>query len=682
MSVYFNGQEVGPIMQYIPEDTSSNLYKGVLDGSIKKFDNRDTNLKTLLSHRFMGAQLEYANFEGITTIPTYSCYNCTNLKDLLLDPMTSNIESYAFEGCNLTGAALMINNKCVIGSNAFYATKMDKLIGNFGKISSQAFAQNTKLTYLDITINGSVNSSAFSGLNSVSVFKFNPESIITGTLPTSIFNGLGQNRANPATNIFEIDLSNSIFSLASMSSLGGLTYTRVILPNTLVQLDVSTFTSSKNSQFYFKSLVPPTAQSNSFSSITNCKFCVPYGALNNYKTATNWATMADDIIGYEESKLFKPGDTLPVYSSDGRLCTWYKDLELTTLVEDVLTKEDLENKYYYCSVSEEQHSVIKITGITEIDCEVLIINADSGYVYKKTEGIPIGVRLRLQANPTKTGYIPYSLTLNGLDVDNSYEFVATEGIDLAIVSIFYDGINDPVNLDFAQNSWAVIKKVVQNGDAGKYWPLGVTKTLRMGSYTYTMRLVDLKPGRYDYANGTRKTNAVFLSDEVTQSTYSINSNSTNAGGWAECDLRTKLNTTILDTLPDDFKSLLDDIMIQSNNGGSTNFTEITKSANKLFLPAFTELGYVNYGNTAVRDVLANESEEYGYFDSSVSSNDLKSRRLKYAQSSSGLIYIEEWWLRTPAPQSLTYFCYIDPWGGQNSNGGSYTSNRVPICFAW
>lgn len=686
MSVYFNGQEVGPIMQYIPPDTSANQLKGVLDGSLKKFDNKDVGLDIILSRRFEGfTQLESLDLNGITQIPDYLCNNCTALKSLVLDPATDIVNQYAFYSTLLSDTNLHFSTPCAIGTYAFYGTSVSKVSGNLKNVQSYGFYLNKKLKEIDVTINGSVGQSAFCDDYAVEKFRISPDSNITGTLGNSCFRGVGSSRPDPANNVFELDFTNSTFSIIDNYAFGNnyssyyCKYYTIHFPKTLVDIKAGVFMYSTGMRVYFHNEEPPTlSYSSLFNNAKDYKIFVKYGALDAYKVATNWSTYANDMIGFESVDLFEDGQILPEYNKDGYKITWYTDENLTEAITNA--DKSIETKYYYCTTnSEEQIDVVSIDGITAVDCNIKVINKATNHAYVKGEGIPVGTEVSIVTTPTIEGYIPYTITLNEVEIETPYNFVTESGVNLALVSIYYDGINDPVNLDFAQNSWALIKKIVQEGKAAQYWKVGDTKPVMIDGYEFNIRIVDLQTGRYDYSDGSgRKTNAVFESVETHWNYQSTNpSDSTNAGGFAECKLRTWMQDTLAPKIDKVLYNILEEIEIPSINGGGANYTGLVYSSNKIFLASIAEIGNSNYaGNAAAYNT---EGTTWAFYDGKYPSASWD-RRIKYLANSK--TNKTEYWLRTPIASSTRYFCRINTSGYATTSDNGNVAHPVPICFAW
>ena len=413
---------------------------------------------------------------------------------------------------------------------------------------------------------------------------------------------------------------------------------------------------------YFKGQTPATLNSNAFNNATNLKICVNYASINDYKTATNWATYASSIVGYADRNTFSQGQQLPQYSISGYELTWYSDIGLT---QQVTTADNPEN-YYYCTQGETQVDVVGITSLYQNNCVITVKNAQTNYVYTEGEGILVGTQLTITATPTIQGYVPYILTFNGVGFTSPLSYETVSGTNINLVGIYYNGVDVPVNPDFNQNSWAIIKSVIQDGNAGQYWTVGQVKEIEIDGVTYGVRLSDLQAGRYNYSSGNKTTNAVLEFVNLYTTSYKMNSTNTNAGGWALSELHTTINTTIFDKIPMELRSLIEEVVVKSANGGGSNYTEITESNNKLFIPCASEVALsTTYG----------KAEEGTVWDYYIGATNAKRVKSKVGASAT------YWWLRSPYPTNTNYFSYVN-YGGSGTNYNANNSGGVCPCFAW
>lgn len=648
-----------------------DLAKQMIDGTLEEFDNKKIGVTSITPYMFYKFQnLKKVDLTGITDISYRVCNNCTNLTNLILDENTTQVQENSFIGCSAISNDLNFKTPCTIGQYAFDGAGITGLTGKFLDIGAYAFQNCNKLTNFDVTINGSLSTYTFAYLYYVDNFNISKESDIT-SLNSGTFRGIGGKRETPENNVLELDFLNSTFESVPYYALAGNgsstmnSYMNIYLPNSVKSLGNYALGYSDHINIYFTSTTPPTITTSSFYNNTNYKIFVPYNVVNAYRTATNWSTIVDYIYAYTDKDYFEQGDKLPKYLIEGFELTWYSDKEFTNQVTTV----ENPSQHYYCVVGKEQLDVVIINDIWSEDCDI-VVEDNNGNQYSKGDILLAGTQLTITVTPTIDGHVPYIQRLNGEDFTSPYSYTTISGENITIGASYYNGVDIPANPDFAQNSWAIIKEVVQRGSAGAYWSVGDIKEIEIDGLTYGIRLSDLQSGRYDYANSDRKTNAVFEFVELLNDSYKINTTAINEGGWAECSLKKSLNTKVLDKIPMELSGFLEEVVVKSADTGKSTYT-ITTSNNKLFIPCAEEVGVdVNsFGRTG-------EGTLWDYYENSTDSTRIKMK----PNTTSGI----GWWLRSPYPGRDNTFSLINQTGVVPT--GYYYSHNPPQgvcpCFAW
>jgi hypothetical protein len=254
------------------------------------------------------------------------------------------------------------------------------------------------------------------------------------------------------------------------------------------------------------------------------------------------------------------------------------------------------------------------------------------------------------------------------------------------------------------NSWTVIRSIADANLGTSYWAIGDRKAVTLNG---TVGKTGLFSNVTTYAfiigfnhnssyEGSGKIHFQFGKTEVTGGTdvcfvdkkagsfvsetgyFSINSTSTNAGGWASSQIRSLLGTslssyseTFIGALPSDLRTVLKSTTKYTDNvaNGTGNVSgSVTATSDYLFLLAEFELeGVQSIANTYEQAKQA----RYAYYSAGNSK-----KKYKHTATATSV----SWWLRSPLSTSTSTFCIII---GDGSEGGGTTSHSTGIapCFA-
>ena len=207
-----------------------------------------------------------------------------------------------------------------------------------------------------------------------------------------------------------------------------------------------------------------------------------------------------------------------------------------------------------------------------------------------------------------------------------------------------------------ETDWSTIRSVIMSGNVANYWSVGDIKTITSKSgKEYSIRLIDIQNGRYDYSDGSGSSKAVFefanCYDLNGTKKWVMNSSHTNVGGWAQSLIKTSTIPTILADLPDDMVSVMSEVKVLSGIGGETG-SGTSSSDNKLFLAAESEV--------VLSPSLSIGAEEspLGTFDYYKIHTDALNK-IKAVVGTGNEI---DWWLRSPRRVKSASFCYISAKG--------------------
>ena len=209
--------------------------------------------------------------DGVTNIVSYAFSNCYSLTSITIPDSVTSIWDYAFYKCYSLLSITIPNGVTSIGDNAFgycYSLASITIPDGVTSIANSAFGDCYSLASITIP----------NGVTSIGEFAFyNCYSLLSITIPdsvTSIANGTFYN----------------CYSVASIT-----------IPNGVTRIESRTFNSCYSVAFYdftACTAVPTLSNANAFSSIAaDCQIRVPASLVDAWKTATNWSTYADHIVG-------------------------------------------------------------------------------------------------------------------------------------------------------------------------------------------------------------------------------------------------------------------------------------------------------------------------------------------------------------------------------------------------
>lgn len=179
----------------------------------------------------------------------------------------------------------------------------------------------------------------------------------------------------------------------------------------------------------------------------------------------------------------------------------------------------------------------------------------------------------------------------------------------------YDNDSLPNVKDFSTLTWKYIKKISDTGLASKYWKVGDTKTFTSKSgNVYTIRIVDMKYGRYSFVKGGSNHMVLEFVECVKldgQTTFDEGLDADN--NYIGSTLQTAVLKNIFDDLPDDLQAVIAEVNIDVyNNTSLFKFENPISTAGKLFLPSVSELtlsyGSNNFINTVMEYYIGDTAE--------------------------------------------------------------------------
>lgn len=221
---------------------------------------------------------------------------------------------------------------------------------------------------------------------------------------------------------------------------------------------------------------------------------------------------------------------------------------------------------------------------------------------------------------------------------------------------------------FANATWEEINNLVINNAASIYYNVGDEKTISL-STGEEITLVILGFNHDDLSDGSGKAGITLGMKGVLSTLYPMNSSYTNAGGWAEMSLRTTLQTTIFNQLPDDLKPVIKSVTKRSI--ADDRYTH-TDTDDTLFLLSIREITGTDQYDSASHA----EGSQYEYWlkmDGGTNADN----RIKRNSVNNGVDY----WTRTKYYGNTYAFAYISSSGNyQQFVPVTNNNNYVSFCF--
>ena len=209
--------------------------------------------------------------DSLTSIGSYAFSECHSLSNIIIPTLVNTIEIGTFEDCASLSNVVIPDSVMYIKSSAFVSC---------GLLSNIIISNNSNIT--------SIGESAFSGCYSLLNIKI-PSRV------TSIQEGTFW-----GCNAF-LDIPNGVQSIGTQAFFDCPSLSTVTFSDGLVSIENSAFGQCKEVicyDFTQLSSIPTLANRFVFDGInSDCEIRVPASLAEQWKTATNWATFADHIVG-------------------------------------------------------------------------------------------------------------------------------------------------------------------------------------------------------------------------------------------------------------------------------------------------------------------------------------------------------------------------------------------------
>ena len=318
----------------------------------------------------------------------------------------------------------------------------------------------------------------------------------------------------------------------------------------------------------------------------------------------------------------------------------------------------------------------------------------------------------ISATSSDTSVATVSINGNVITVNHVNKKSGTATITVAVAA--GTNYNAPANKTFTVNAqflpvsgnelntytWAQIKQVSDAGLASTYWNVGDAKQIKVnGTVKSTAINMDVWAFILGFNHNSAKegTNRIhfqigkvsktgnqicFVDAQYTNwnGTFTMNGstsgNSTNAGGWNGCTMRTTVlnqNPTspaansFMAALPSDLRAVMKSVTKYSDNtGGSSNAASaITATTDYLFLLSEFE---VQGARTYASQYEQNSQLQYDYY---------KAGNTKVFNKHNATTTTALWWLRSVFAGSTAYFCSVHTGGSPYSDFSGFSFGVAP-----
>lgn len=228
------------------------------------------------------------------------------------------------------------------------------------------------------------------------------------------------------------------------------------------------------------------------------------------------------------------------------------------------------------------------------------------------------------------------------------------GDENGVARLCWSGI-DPV---FANNSWEQIAAACQTRQVPGTWAIGDQKTMTIDGTDYTIDIIG--KNHDDYSDGSGKAPLTFQLHDCYEKQL-MNTNGTNSGSWAECEMRTEHLPAIFAQMPVEVQNSVKQVSKPTCNG--YNIEGVTYTKDTLFLLSEIEVfGVRKYS-------LEGEGTQYQYYAGG-------GQKIK-----TDGVYKGNWWLRSPYGAGSAYFCNVSTIGDQSANPATnYYGISFAFCF--
>ena len=211
---------------------------------------------------------------------------------------------------------------------------------------------------------------------------------------------------------------------------------------------------------------------------------------------------------------------------------------------------------------------------------------------------------------------------------------------------------------FADNTWEEVIRACHKKKVPDTWVVGDQMPMTINGVVYTVGIIG--KNHDDYADGSGKAPLTFQLRDCYNTKNSVHSSDSNVGGWEGCKMRSTYLPEIFALMPAVVQTGIRAVYKKTSAG--TDSSVVAATADKLFLVSEIEVT----GKRSKAESI-DEGAQYAYYADGGSTL----KKLNGASS--------EWWLRSPASASDSFYCYVST---TNSIEQAWASTKYGVSFAF
>ena len=265
------------------------------------------------------------------------------------------------------------------------------------------------------------------------------------------------------------------------------------------------------------------------------------------------------------------------------------------------------------------------------------------------------------ANDIFTGWDKVSTNVQSdLNVNALFEAASVP----AVKATDYDYLYSDDSSDNSGYSLGELFGIINSGQASTWFELGdkikiLTPTTAFTDTSIVLSLIGFN--HFRLADGTAMAKTVWHMIGAMSAPYKHHTTNVNTGGWAQSDIRTYLNETVLKNLPIHWQALIKTVQVKSSIGGLS--AEISTSQDKLFLLSTAEVTTAEAAAVPYKNEIDADADNITF--AVFTDNNSRIRKTFNAEGSA-----VAWWLRSPDPSSATNFRCVYYGGGVGADNAS------------